>query len=461
MGRTLRLRKRQTSTDSFTNLSGNPKHIALVKWLKSTGWSNETKLKTGDFVITGRGVYSKMNIDASDPLIELPFSCLITLATIDDDLEFKNIFNKSIDQLTTGRTTTGDIAFQCLLALYLVYLRHHKKYTEYIDSIPTEFTTPFFCSKQELMVVPDVIFQEVLEQNSEIKLNYGKFASVLNDQLCSCDCGDNLSVVYCLDAFKWAYFVVNSRSVYIDDKALKQISPSSKLFKILSNKPNIALAPFLDLINHSDKVPETKPQLSIPLTTLSQSSKLELTYQIYTNTNIKKNQQVFISYGTLDNTTLLSDYGFVIPNNQHDRITFTFNEMSDFYKAAKIAQPNANQKFKFIRENRLAEEMFVNRADGFSHNLMIVLTVLFVQVEHFSNLLSQVAFGDVPPFEPIEQIAKELTEYKRKQFVKNQEALENLRKLGELTESGRFAVEYVNECISLLDDVNKMKIKKM
>lgn len=457
MGRTLRLRKRQTSTDSFTNLSGNPKHIALVKWLKSTGWSNETKLKTGDFVITGRGVYSKINIDASDPLIELPFSCLITLATIDDDLEFKNIFNQSIDQLTTGKTT-GEIAFQCLLALYLVYLRHHKKYTEYIDSIPTEFTTPFFCSKQELMVLPDVIFQEVFDQNSEIKLNYGKFASVLTDKLCSCNCGDNLSVVFNLDAFKWAYFVVNSRSVYIDDKALRQISASSKLFKILSNKPNIALAPFLDLINHSDKVPETKPQLSIPLAALNHSSKLELTYQIYTNTNIKKNQQIYISYGTLDNTTLLSDYGFTIPNNEHDRITFTFNEMSDFYKAAKVAQPNANQKFKFMRENRLTDEMFVNRSDGFSHNLMIVLTVLFVQVEHFSNLLSQVAFGDVPPFEPIEKVAKELIDFKRKQFVKSREALENLRNSGELTESGRFGVEYINECISLLDDVNKMKM---
>ncbi|XP_037049575.1 SET domain-containing protein 4 [Bradysia coprophila] len=456
MGRTLRLRKRQTSTDSFTNLSGNPKHIALVKWLKSTGWSNETKLKTGDFAITGRGVYSKINIDASDPLIELPFSCLITLATIDDDLEFKNIFRESIDQLTTGKSC-GEIAFQCLLALYLVYLRHHKKFVEYIDSIPTEFTTPFFCSKQELMVLPDVIFQEVFDQNSEIKLNYGKFASVLNDKLCSCHCGDNLSVVFNLESFKWAYFVVNSRSVYIDDKAMKQMSSSSKLLKILSNKPNIALAPFLDLINHSDKVPETKPQLSIPLSALSPSSKPELTYQIYTNTNIKKNQQIFISYGTLDNTTLLSDYGFTIPNNQHDRITFTFTEMSDFYKATKIVQPNSNQKFKFIRENRLTDEMFVNRADGFSHNLMIVLTVLFVHVEHFSNLLSQVAFGDVPPFEPIEQVAGDLIEFKRKQFVKNREALENLRNLGELTESGRFAVEYVNECICLLDDVNKMK----
>lgn len=424
-----------------------------MKWLKSTGWKNETKLKIGDFAITGRGVYTKINIDSSDPLIELPFSCLITLATIDDDLEFKNIFDESIEQLTTG-----EIAFQCLLALYLVYLRHHKKFTEYIDSIPTDFTTPFFCSKQELMVLPDVIFQEVFDQNSEIKLNYGKFASVLNDKLCSCNCGDNLSVVFNLDSFKWAYFVVNSRSVYIDDKALKQISASSKLFKILSNKPNIALAPFLDLINHSDKVPETKPQLSIPLSALSRNNKLELTYQIYTNTNIKKNQQIFISYGTLDNTTLLSDYGFTIPSNQHDRITFTFTEMSDFYKAAKIAQPNANQKFKFIRENRLSEEMFVNRSDGYSHNLMIVLTVLFVQVEHFSNLLSQVAFGDVPPFEPIETVARELIEFKRKQFVKSGEALENLRNLGELTESGRFAVEYVNECVSLLDDVNKMKM---
>lgn len=461
MGRTLRLRKRQSSTDSLTNLSGNPKHIALVKWMKSTGWSNETKLKTGDFAVTGRGVYSKINIDASDPLIELPFSCLITIATIDDDLEFKNIFKESIDQLTTGQ-----IAFQCLLALYLVYLRHHNKYTEYIDSIPTEFTTPFYCSKQELMVLPDVIFQEVFDQNSEIKLNYGKFASVLNDKQCTCNCGDNLSVVFNLDSFKWAYFVVNSRSVYIDDKALRQISASSKLFKILSNKPNIALAPFLDLINHSDKVPETKPQLSIPLSALSLSSKPDLTYQIFTNTNIKKNQQIFISYGTLDNTTLLSDYGFTIPNNQHDRIIFTFNEMSDFYKTRKVTQPNrngisednANQKFKFIRENRLTEEMFVNRSDGFSHNLMIVLTVLFVQVEHFSNLLSQVAFGDVPPFEPIERVAKHLLEFKRKQFVKSQEALENLQKSNELTKSGQFAFEYVVECTSLLDDVNKMKM---
>lgn len=45
-------------------------------------------------------------------------------------------------------------------------------------------------------------------------------------------------------------------------------------------------------------------------------------YEIRTHDQYEKGEQVFICYGPHDNATLLLEYGFVVPYNPHDAVSF-------------------------------------------------------------------------------------------------------------------------------------------
>ena len=43
-------------------------------------------------------------------------------------------------------------------------------------------------------------------------------------------------------------------------------------------------------------------------------------FEIHTDIPYKRGNQVFISYGPHDNTKLLLEYGFILPENQHNQV---------------------------------------------------------------------------------------------------------------------------------------------
>ena len=43
-------------------------------------------------------------------------------------------------------------------------------------------------------------------------------------------------------------------------------------------------------------------------------------FEIHTDIAYKRGNQVFISYGPHDNTKLLLEYGFILPENQHTEV---------------------------------------------------------------------------------------------------------------------------------------------
>ena len=49
-------------------------------------------------------------------------------------------------------------------------------------------------------------------------------------------------------------------------------------------------------------------------------------YEIRSETPTSKNNQVFISYGPHDNGRLLLEYGFIVPNNQHNTVSVEMGE---------------------------------------------------------------------------------------------------------------------------------------
>ena len=109
-----------------------------------------------------------------------------------------------------------------------------------------------------------------------------------------------------------------------------------------SRHGNLALAPLLDLLNHSPHVQVRATRhviatlscllLDLQITSLtsrhcpvcrqvSAGFNVESQcYEISSQCSYRKHEQVFISYGPHDNIKLLVEYGFTVPDNPHSSV---------------------------------------------------------------------------------------------------------------------------------------------
>lgn len=441
MGRTGRARQRNKlirATQNTSEYSLSP----LLYQLSSLGWHNPGQLTTHDFPITGRGVCSKIHkYSAGDKLINLPLKCLVTISTLEEAAHFKSQFD------VTKFDKDRKISFQALLALYILHEKHSKEASHisaYINSIPKHFSTPYFCTIPELERLPEEILEKTVEQHRIIRENYANIKSVFHRNECSY-CGQlYFDEIYTLDAFKYAYFAVNTRSVYV---LSRQFIPDQCFFQpLLSDEPNMALAPFLDLFNHSADV-----TTSADLLPTGPNKQLEYVLTLESNSaTISPRSQLFISYGALSNFKLLTEYGFFITQNRHDYSCFSLRDIEDFLKQDKTYSNLIlhRNKFVFIRHHNLHDEMFVHLEDGASHNLCVVLHLLVHEQSVYPNDLNKVAFGAVERLANVEKEVKSLIAYKINTY---RTFVFDLEKLDTLSESGKIAKSYMEECIRYLE----------
>lgn len=443
MGRTYRSRKQRHRLAQAQEQTKDEHFLPdLFKYLSSLGWKNETALTARNFASTGRGLCSKLALEVESELIRLPADTLLTIKTLENDNEFKKLFNESkIDK-------DHKITFQSLLTFYILYqeqLSQESRFKAYLKSLPLHFTTPYFCPVGELQYLPENILEQTVEQNRKIKESYANLKLVVDLQ----DFGD----IYSLQKFRWSYFVVNSRSVHV---FARQFKPENSFFQsFLTGDCNLALAPFLDLFNHSDQV-----QTQADLIRNPQTKELEftLTLEKCKRNRIPRFQQLYISYGALTNLKLLLEYGFFLPSNNHDYFEFSLNDIENFLQLEKSLKGRIfhSNKFKFIREHNLCDQMFVHQDEGISHNLHVVFHLLFKVESYFPNILNQVAFGSVEQLDNVNEEILLLLEFKLNEYqiyIKAFDSLQNVSK------SGLVAKNYLLECLKYIQNcITTLKI---
>ncbi|XP_065360152.1 SET domain-containing protein 4 [Calliphora vicina] len=436
MGRTKRLRTQRQRLALEQQQTKDERFLPdLYKYLSTLGWNNETKLTARNFPLTGRGLCSKsVAIEKEAEIIRLPIDALLSIKTIENDEDFKNMFN--VEQFDKDHK----IPFQSLMAFYVMHqklLAAESNFNSYIKSLPTYFTTPYFCPVSELQCLPDSILERTVEQNRKIKESFQNLKLVYKYQ--------DFDLKYTLNDFRWSYFVVNTRSVYIFGK---QIKPDNCFFQpLIAEDCNLALAPFLDLFNHSDQFTTQADLIRNPQT---KQFEFILTLENCPAEKILPLKQIFISYGALTNLKLLVEYGFILPGNQNDFFEITLNDVETFLQQEKsfVGLMFHKNKFKFIREHNLHDQMFVHREEGISHNLHVVLHLLFKEESPFPNILNQVAFGSEDNLLTVDAEVELLLRFKIKEYEKFVATLESKQNL---TKSGLVCKVYLQECLEYLN----------
>lgn len=476
MGRTNRNRKRKKANDleiqstngRLESMNSEDIYINLARSLYRNGWLNETNLKVGDFPVTGRGIYSIKNFCKDDLLISLPIESLISIVSIADDMKFRHLLNRCFDN------QVKQITSQSLLALYLLYLKHTGQQIEYTTTLPSAFSVPFYCTDAELQAMIPAIRDKVFDQREIIDMDFSCFQRNFKETRCACCNRTYFCDIFNKTAFEWSFFAVNSRSVYfnLEKIAVKHLEAVRTVQTLLKDEPTLALAPFLDLLNHSC----TAGTGLYVKNTVNGSSIL---YQLYTKTPFSKYEQVFISYGALDNTKLYTEYGFFVPNNKHDFVEIQRKEMESYLKLIPY------RIRVLISKESLDQNLFITRTNGFSHNIRILIYIICnvsssstststssssssslssspLSTTHSlstidENHIKKIIYGDIDEFNIVtsemKKLANELVESKVKDLRGQCGFFAERQSNKLLTESATIYLNYLKEAIKWLECV--------
>ncbi|KAG8189040.1 hypothetical protein JTE90_025478 [Oedothorax gibbosus] len=293
----------------------------------------------------GRGLMTKQVIQSGDVILAIPENLLITCKLVLQS-ELGNLIKQHCP------TATGHE----ILSLFLMREKAKGKASEwhpYIQTLPESYNIPAFYGRQCLSIIPAFLRLQSSKQVKMVENSFDgieKLLKVLEDSF------PYLHGNMDFQTFQWAWCTVNTRCVFIDCYRKDCMGTLCKF--------HLALAPFLDLLNHSVEV-----QVQAGFNRKNKQ------YEIISLCNYKKYSQVFINYGSHDNTSLLIEYGFVVSNNCNDSISFSIDDVILAYQQSGLSLKSINRKLQFIEENNLIRNS-VCSCDGLSWNLNTILKIL-------------------------------------------------------------------------------------
>ncbi|ESO05339.1 hypothetical protein HELRODRAFT_77693 [Helobdella robusta] len=252
------------------------------------------------FADTGRGLMASRDISPNSIVISIPERFIIST---------KSVAECAIKDYIIKYKSGVRLSPLEALAFFVMYeksLGLNSTWFPYLNMLPSAYSLLHLWSDDELELLPTFISSSVSCQKQDVKCSYEKIKKVImlmcNQQVIS---ESQIEIHFNFYLFQWALSTLMTRSVYMKQK----IS-----YNWLTADADVcALVPFLDMFNHS---PAAKMAAGF--------NEHNQHYEIKTFDSFKKFDQVFITYGSHDNTNLLINYGFLWPDNPNDCVMIQF-----------------------------------------------------------------------------------------------------------------------------------------
>ncbi|XP_069886742.1 SET domain-containing protein 4 isoform X1 [Dipodomys merriami] len=361
-GRTSRIRKRKlfrTSELRGVNESYRSEFIELKKWLKARKFE-DTNLIPARFPGTGRGLMSKISLQEGQMIISLPESCLLTTHTV--------IRSYLGPYITKWKPSPSPLLALCTFLVSEKHAGDRSLWKPYLEILPKSYTCPVCLEPEVVDLLPQPLKAKAIEQRAHVQ----EFFASSRDFFCSLQplFVEAIDSIFNYSAFLWAWCTVNTRAVYL----------RPRLQKCLSAEPDTcALAPYLDLLNHS---PHVQVQAAFNEETGS--------YEIRAASRYRKHEEVYICYGPHDNQRLLLEYGFVSLHNPHACV-YVSREI--LLKYLPQIDKQMNKKISILEDHGFMENLTFGW-DGPSWRLLTALKLLCLEAEKFM-CWKQVLLGEI------------------------------------------------------------------
>ncbi|GCC36471.1 hypothetical protein chiPu_0014965 [Chiloscyllium punctatum] len=399
-GRAYRRRRRKGSVSLGThavetgaNISHEPDFVQLRKWLKKKGF-NGFYLVPANFPDIGRGLMTRKALEPGDLVIALPEKCLLTTNTI-----LRSYMGEYIKR---WKPCLSPLQALCTFLIAERHFGSRSPWKPYIDVLPKTYTCPVYLPEEVIELFPSPLVKRIHEQKRMVqqlylasKCFFGSLQPLFSELV---------EKVFTYDTFRWAWCSINTRTIYMEHKQSE----------FLTQEPNVyALAPYLDLLNHSPSAQVTAA--------FNQKSKH---YEIRTVTKCRRYEQVFICYGPHDNQRLLLEYGFLTNSNPHN-VVYVNKELLCNHVSEK--DKLVNRKMLFLQDEGLLENLTFG-FDGPSWRLLTVLKIFCLRAEEYLQRkkvllgLSITADNELGSLELAEKICFHL-------INENQKAMQNISRL--------------------------------
>ncbi|XP_048865267.1 SET domain-containing protein 4 [Brienomyrus brachyistius] len=351
--RARRKRRRQKSGQDRSrtvSLCHKSQYVELMRWLKERGFSSRS-LVPALFSDTGRGLMTMLPVQAGDVLISLPETCLLTTTTV--------LRSPIGEYIRRWKPPLSPLLAICVFLISERHLGSQSQWKPYIDVLPKSYTCPAYFSDSAIGLLPGVLRKKALDQRDavlEMHCSSLGFFHTLQPHF-----SQPVEDIFSLDAMRWAWCTVNSRTVYVQ----RCQSP------FLSGDPDVyAMAPYLDLLNHS---PVVQVEAGFNRATSC--------YEIRSTLGCKRFTQAFICYGAHDSQRLLLEYGFVAPNNPH-RVVYVDPDL--LQKFIIGADRQFSHKLLYLKDHHFLENLTFG-VEGPSWKLMTTLRLLSLGPEQYAS----------------------------------------------------------------------------
>lgn len=276
-------------------------------------------------------------LQVNDLIVQIPNNLLLTKERIMHEWLVLNSFS-----LTTAEALT----------LFLLHCKKENTHQLYTSLLPSKFSIAAMCTDDEICTLPIHLQESILTSKKQYRRKFEKISEVWEKV-----CGHDVSP----QDFHWAWCAVNTRAVYYKDSA----DASGTL------ENNMALAPYLDMLNHSS---ETRITAGYNLKTQC--------YEIRTLDSVKRFHEVFINYGPHDNVKLFIEYGFVVPGNPQAVVEFDLLLLEGLFSKELSG---STIKKKLLSQLASNKKMFCSR-EGLSWDAQTALTIVTTPEEKLINV---------------------------------------------------------------------------
>lgn len=341
------------------NCSHKLEYIKLKKWLKDRGFE-DSNLRPSEFLDTGRGLMATKALQAGDVIISLPEECLLTTGTVLSSCLGKHLVN--------WKPPVSPLLALCTFLIAEKHAGEKSPWKPYLDVLPKTYSCPACLEQDVINLLPKPLKKKAQEQKmmiQELFRSSKAFFSSLQPLF-----AENTATIFNYSALEWAWCTINTRTVYMKH-------PRRECFSL---EPDVyALAPYLDLLNHSPNV-----QVKAAFNEQTRS------YEIRTNSQCKKYQEVFICYGPHDNQRLLLEYGFVAMDNPHSSVYVSADTLLKYFSPL---DKQRKAKLAILKDHDFLENLTFGW-DGPSWRLLTALKVLSLGADEFA-CWRRILLGDV------------------------------------------------------------------
>ncbi|NXN12796.1 SETD4 protein, partial [Indicator maculatus] len=354
-----RRRKRLQSFMDGVNCSHKLEYIQLKKWLKDRGFE-DSNLRPAEFLETGRGLMTTKALQAGDLIISLPEKCLLTTGTV--------LSSCLGEYIMKWKPPVSPLLALCTFLIAEKYAGEESQWKPYLDVLPKTYTCPVCLEPDVVSLLPEPLRKKAQEQRTmvhELYISSKAFFSSLQPLF-----AENTGTIFNYRALEWAWCTINTRTIYMKHSQRE----------CFSREPDVyALAPYLDLLNHSPNV-----QVKAAFNDQTRS------YEIQTNSQCKKYEEVFICYGPHDNQRLLLEYGFSAMDNPHSCVCVSSDILLKYFPPL---DKQRNAKLSILKDHDFLENLTFGW-DGPSWRLLTALKLLSLAADEFT-CWRRVLLGDV------------------------------------------------------------------